>query len=121
MSGFSIGDVEAITGLKAHILRYWEEVIPAIAPKKNVGGHRLYSQREIDVIRRLKYLIYTDGFTIDAAWKKIVRESECYSKTEVLMAIRKCRTELNSAYVTLKNLRRKTAARLGNQESKDIK
>ena len=51
-------EYEELTGIKAHVLRYWEEVIPSIAPKKDLGGRRIYSQRNLETILRLKYLIY---------------------------------------------------------------
>ena len=54
---YSIGEVEELTGIKAHVLRYWEEVIPGFAPQKDMGGRRTYTQREIEMIFRLKYLI----------------------------------------------------------------
>ena len=47
---YSIGDVEALTGVKAHILRYWETIVPGIAPQKDFGGRRLYSQSELEKI-----------------------------------------------------------------------
>lgn len=112
MGGYSIGEVELITGMKSHILRYWEELIPSLAPHKDVGGHREYTQREVDIIRRLKYLIYTDGFSIENAWKKIVHESS--SSSDVILAIRKCRAELNQAYVALKQLERRRTFKVEN-------
>ncbi len=54
---YSIGDVEALTGVKAHILRYWETIVPGIAPQKDFGGRRLYSQSELEKIYRLKIFI----------------------------------------------------------------
>ena len=54
---YTIGDIEELTGVKAHILRYWEEVIPGFTPQKDAGGRRIYSQHELDLIFRLKYLI----------------------------------------------------------------
>ena len=55
---YSIGQVEEITGVKAHVLRYWEEIIPGFAPQKDIGGRRIYSQRELELVMRLKFLIY---------------------------------------------------------------
>ena len=67
MAQYSIGDIEELTGIKAHILRYWEEIIPSFAPKKDLGGRRMYTQRDLDIIQRLKYLIYEKKFTIEGA------------------------------------------------------
>ena len=52
---YSIGDVEALTGVKAHILRYWETIVPGIAPQKDFGGRRLYLQAEIFNLREKIY------------------------------------------------------------------
>ena len=54
---YTIGQIEDLTGVKAHVLRYWEEVVPGFTPRKDMSGRRLYSQREVDLILRLKYLI----------------------------------------------------------------
>ena len=54
---YTIGQIEELTGVKAHILRYWEEVIPGFAPHKDMGGRRFYSQRELELVFRIKYLI----------------------------------------------------------------
>ena len=62
---YSIGQVEEITGVKAHVLRYWEEIIPGFAPQKDIGGRRIYSQRELELVMRLKFLIYEKKFTIE--------------------------------------------------------
>ena len=50
-------NIEELTGIKAHILRYWEETIPVFTPQKDTGGRRVYSQREVELVLRLKYLI----------------------------------------------------------------
>ena len=55
---YSIGEIEELSGVKSHILRYWEEVIPSFAPRKDLGGRRVYTQRDLDLVLRLKYLIY---------------------------------------------------------------
>ena len=50
MATFSIGEIEKLTGIKAHILRYWEEVVPSLSPQKDLGGRRTYSQRDVQII-----------------------------------------------------------------------
>lgn len=103
MAGYSIGEVEQLTGIKAHILRYWEEVIPSISPQKDGSGRRSYTLRDLEIIRRLKYLIYTKGYTIEGARRQLIAESDVPdTKTEVLISIKKCRAELNDAFLHLK-------------------
>ena len=60
--------------LQPYVLRYWETEFPALAPTKSGGGQRMYSQREIDIILRIKQLLYSEGFTIAGAKKKLESE-----------------------------------------------
>ena len=57
--------------LAPYVLRYWETEFPPLAPNKSGGGQRLYSRREVDIILRIKQLLYTEGFTIAGAKKKL--------------------------------------------------
>ena len=75
MASFSIGEVEELTGIKSHILRYWEEVIPSLAPKKDIGGRRSYSSRDLQIIFRLKYLIQEKKFTIEGARNQLIEDA----------------------------------------------
>jgi DNA-binding transcriptional MerR regulator len=68
---YKIGEVCRIADVQPYVLRYWETEFPALAPNKSGGGQRLYSQREIDIILRIKQLLYSDGFTIAGAKKKL--------------------------------------------------
>lgn len=104
---YSIGEAEELTGIKSHILRYWEEVIPGFAPKKDLGGRRIYTERDIDLILRLKYLINERKFTIEGARDEILRETMNYdSKAEVLDSIRQIRSELNQMYMIIRKYRK---------------
>ena len=71
---YSIGEVEELTGIKSHVLRYWEEVMPGLSPKKDAGGRRIYSHRDLDLIQRLKFLIYTKGYTLEGARRQLVQD-----------------------------------------------
>ncbi|MDR3284923.1 MAG: MerR family transcriptional regulator [Treponema sp.] len=75
MKTFSIGEVEEITGIKPHVLRYWEEVIPSMAPRKDLGNRRAYTMRDIQNIRRLNYLINEKKFTIEGARAQLIAEA----------------------------------------------
>ena len=68
---FKIGEVCKMADVQPYVLRYWESEFPALAPNKSGGGQRLYSQREIDIIMRIKQLLYSEGFTIAGAKKKL--------------------------------------------------
>ena len=73
---YKIGEVCKVADVQPYVLRYWETEFPALAPNKSGGGQRLYSQREIDIIMRIKQLLYSEGFTIAGAKKKLEGESE---------------------------------------------
>ena len=64
---FKIGEVAELTGVKAHVLRYWESEVASIRPTKNRNQQRLYRQRDIELILRLKDLLYKQGYTIAGA------------------------------------------------------
>lgn len=71
---YKIGEVCRIADVQPYVLRYWETEFAALAPNKSGGGQRLYTQREIDIILRIKQLLYSEGFTIAGAKKKLEAE-----------------------------------------------
>jgi DNA-binding transcriptional MerR regulator len=73
VKAYSIRDVERLLGLKAHVIRYWEREIPLLQPKKSLGK-RLYSNKDLQVLLRLKYLLYDRRFTIEGAREQLFRE-----------------------------------------------
>ena len=68
---FSIGEVCELTGLKAHVLRYWESQFRFLNPAKNRSGNRVYQRKEIELILLVKNLLYTEKYTIDGARQKL--------------------------------------------------
>ncbi len=68
---YRIGEVSRITGLKPHVLRYWESEFKAIRPHKEGSLQRLYRRKDLDLILKIKKLLYEEGFTIAGAKKKI--------------------------------------------------
>ena len=68
---FSIGEVCTLTDLKPHVLRYWESQFRFLAPAKNRSGNRVYQRREVELILLVKHLLYTEGYTIEGARKKV--------------------------------------------------
>lgn len=68
---YSIGEVCRITGLKPHVLRYWETQFKAIQPVKNRAGNRAYRRREIEMVQLVKRLLYDQKFTIEGARKRL--------------------------------------------------
>ena len=68
---FSIGEVCSLTGLKPHVLRYWESQFRFLNPAKNRSGNRVYQRREIELIMLVKHLLYTEKYTIEGARQRI--------------------------------------------------
>jgi DNA-binding transcriptional MerR regulator len=68
---FSIGEVSSMTGIPQHVLRYWEDVFPALKPPKRRSGTRAYRQQDIEKIKLIKRLLYDEGYTIRGARKRL--------------------------------------------------
>jgi DNA-binding transcriptional MerR regulator len=68
---YKIGEVCKLADVQPYVLRYWETEFPSLAPNKSGGGQRLYTRGEIDIILRIKQLLYSEGFTIAGAKKKL--------------------------------------------------
>ena len=101
---YTIGQIEELTGVKAHILRYWEEVIPGFTPQKDNTGRRTYSQREVDLIFRLKYLIYEKKFTVEGAGQQILDEAQIVQdNAELIQQIRETKSFLTEMYFRIRN------------------
>ena len=72
---YRIGEVESITAVPAYVLRYWESEFRLLRPKKNPAGQRLYRRRDLDLVLRIKTLLYDERLTLEGAKKRLVAES----------------------------------------------
>ena len=63
----TIGEVASLTGLKTSVLRFWETEFEDLSPKKNKFGHRVYTEKDIEIIFKIKDLLYEQGLTIKGA------------------------------------------------------
>ncbi len=61
---YSISEVSRMTGLEQYVLRYWEKEFPTLKPRKNRGGNRLYTSKDIDLVNRIHHLRKEEGLTI---------------------------------------------------------
>lgn len=68
---YSIGEVCDLTGLKPHVLRYWETQFDVLSPNKNRAGNRVFRPKEIEVILLVKHLLYEEKYTIEGARQKL--------------------------------------------------
>ena len=68
---FTIGEVSELCGVKAHVLRYWEQEFTQLKPVKRSGNRRYYQHHEVMLIRRIRELLYGQGFTISGARNRL--------------------------------------------------
>jgi DNA-binding transcriptional MerR regulator len=71
---YSIGDVCELTGLEAHVLRFWESEFPELKPKKSEGGTRRYRREDLELIRRIHHLVHEEKFTLEGARRQLRRK-----------------------------------------------
>ncbi len=64
---FSIGEVGELCDLKPHVLRYWEQEFPQLSPSKRRGNRRYYQRKDVLLVRQIKNLLYSKGYTIEGA------------------------------------------------------
>ncbi len=69
---YSIGEVCELTGLKPHVLRYWETQFDVLSPTKNRAGNRVYRSKEIELVLLVKSLLYDEKYTIEGANRKML-------------------------------------------------
>src|SRR5438067_484080 len=72
---FRIGEVSGLLGVETYVLRYWETEFPSLAPKKSGTGHRLYRRKDVELLLRIKHLLYEKRFTIEGARQSLQSES----------------------------------------------
>ncbi|MCI0547216.1 MAG: MerR family transcriptional regulator [Candidatus Rokubacteria bacterium] len=80
---FRIGEVEAIAGVPAYVLRYWESEFKLLRPKKNPAGQRLYRKRDVELVLRIKTLLYHERLTLEGAKKRLLAESRAASQMDL--------------------------------------
>src|SRR5207249_3251701 len=76
----SIAEVGAITGVERYVLRFWETEFGALRPHKNRGGNRIYSEKDIKIVLRIKELLHDKRYTIDGAKQVLKQELEAERK-----------------------------------------
>jgi DNA-binding transcriptional MerR regulator len=79
---FTIGEVSELCGVKPHVLRYWEQEFTQLKPVKRRGNRRYYQHHEVLLIRRIRQLLYEEGFTISGARNRLDNSSPHEEKAE---------------------------------------
>ncbi|HEX6773838.1 MAG TPA: MerR family transcriptional regulator [Acidobacteriaceae bacterium] len=72
---YRIGEVARLCAVETYVLRFWETEFPQLRPNKSGAGQRLYRRREVDLARRIRHLLYEEGYTIPGARQAIQSES----------------------------------------------
>ena len=80
---FTIGEVSELCGVKPHVLRYWEQEFSQLKPVKRRGNRRYYQHHEVMLIRRIRELLYEQGFTISGARNRLLSEGDEAHQAEV--------------------------------------
>ena len=101
MQKYSIGEVCKLLGVKPHVLRYWEQEISLLSPRKSDTGRKVYTDHDLQLLFRLKFLLYDKRFTIEGARERIWKEAES-SQADVSARIAAVRSDLLTAWEKLK-------------------
>ncbi len=103
MATFQIGEVERLLGIKAHVLRYWEKEIPLLQVRKDLGGRRVYTERDVALLYRLRYLLYGRRFTLEGAREQLIKEAS-QGDQNLRAQIQSLRADLLSVYFMVRNM-----------------
>src|SRR5690349_1769004 len=100
---YTIGDVCRMTGTRPHILRYWESQFKLLKPARRYSGHRKYTQKDIDLINRIRFLIVDRKFTLAGAKREIGRQmnarpgnAPAAAETPLLPILQEIKKEIDS-------------------------
>jgi DNA-binding transcriptional MerR regulator len=101
---FRIGEVAELTGVPPYVLRYWESEFKLLRPRKNHAGQRIYRKHDVQLVLRIKTLLYEDRLTLEGAKKRLHREARQRNQQlelpapdpETLAALRDVRARLET-------------------------
>lgn len=91
---FKVGEVSAITGVPAYVLRFWETEFKRIKPKRTASGHRLYRKIDVELILKIKHLLYDEKFTIRGAKQHLRAKTGDLQEKSAPITVDEIRSEL---------------------------
>tara|TARA_B100000686_G_C16623715_1_gene880642 strand:+ start:770 stop:1126 length:357 start_codon:yes stop_codon:yes gene_type:complete len=100
---FTIGETSELCGVKAHVLRYWEQEFSQLKPVKRRGNRRYYQRKDVILIRQIRALLYDEGFTIGGARQKLSSHESKSDITQSQQIIKQLRIELEEVSKILRN------------------
>ena len=109
---YRVGEVSQSVGVESYVLRYWEKMFPQLKPEKDESGQRVYTRSDINMVMRIKHLLYEERYTIDGARKKLREGSKVESRSkskakssedaqELLTILRNVKSTLQDALAVL--------------------
>jgi len=102
---YSIAEVSDMLGVKPHVLRYWEQEFGAVRPKRTPRGVRRYRKEDIELLKRIKQLVWNEGYTVEGARKRLAEERKGEAKprnsAEILRRIDEVEQRLWNIFDTL--------------------
>lgn len=101
---YRVGDVSSLVDIDPYVLRYWEKMFPQLQPQKDETGQRVYTKADIDIVLKIKKLLYEDRYTIAGAKKKLSEESDLktiVSKKQFLEVLRNIKNTLKDVSAIL--------------------
>lgn len=99
---YRIGEVSDLLGVKPHVLRYWEKEFDVFKPQKAISGHRVFSEKDIKLLKKIKYLLYEKGYTIEGAKKQLKNDLRLEELREKL-DIKKMKSDLEEMLKIISN------------------
>jgi DNA-binding transcriptional MerR regulator len=93
---YSIGEVSDRVGHEPHVLRYWEQEFEVLSPRKNRAGRRVYTEDDVAVVERIRYLLKEEKYTIEGARQAIARGAARKERAEALKNLRGFLVDLRS-------------------------
>lgn len=100
---FTIGEVGKLCCLRPHVLRYWEQEFNQLSPSKRRGNRRYYQLKDVLLVRKIRHLLYEQGFTIEGAKQQLVSEAKSTRDQKVYQSVQKAVTELEKIVVDLES------------------
>ncbi|MCC6301989.1 MAG: MerR family transcriptional regulator [Gammaproteobacteria bacterium] len=99
---FTIGEVSDLCGVKPHVLRYWEQEFPQLAPVKRAGNRRYYQRQDVMIVRQIRELLYQQGFTIGGARQQLSGKETRTDTSRSRQVVRQIRQELEDLLKVMK-------------------
>ncbi|MBW2220362.1 MAG: MerR family transcriptional regulator [Deltaproteobacteria bacterium] len=93
---FKVGEVSEITGVPTYVLRFWETEFAKINPKRTPSGQRLYRKNDVELILKIKFLLYKKKYTIQGAKQHLKSPSHPKNRNEFNALLKEIRKELES-------------------------